>query len=163
MSINIGADTLVFQLGSHTIKFGLASQYQPLIIPNCIAYKVLKKDKAQGINMDVESNNIINDQFLSNLLNIEQETLKKLAKLEKLKGKKIPGLIPQTKSFNQKIYDKNNYLADVAERKNLEQQPLATTTFKKAFSMTVDTNDDVSDNNYKWTSISSDPSYLIGR
>lgn len=113
--------------------------------------------------MDVDSNNVINDQFLSSLLNIEQETLKKLSKLEKLKGKKIPGVISQTKNFNQKIYDKNNYLADVAERKNLEQLPYATTSFKKAFSMTVDINDDVSDNNYKWTSIASEPSYLVGR
>jgi hypothetical protein len=34
-----GSDCIVFQLGSHSIKFGLASQLIPFVIPNCIAYK----------------------------------------------------------------------------------------------------------------------------
>jgi hypothetical protein len=34
-----GSDCLVFQIGSHSIKFGLASQLIPFVIPNCIAHK----------------------------------------------------------------------------------------------------------------------------
>ena len=32
-------DTIVIQIGSHSIKFGLASQYQPFMIQNVIAHK----------------------------------------------------------------------------------------------------------------------------
>jgi len=35
-----GGDTMVIQLGSHSIKLGLASQMQPFLIPNIIAYPV---------------------------------------------------------------------------------------------------------------------------
>jgi len=114
--------------------------------------------------MDVDStNSALSDQFLNNLLTIEQETLKKLAKLEKFKGKKISSVGPQNKTFNQKIYDKSNYLTEVAERKNFEQPPNSTATFKKALAITNDLNEDISDNNFKWTSIASEPSYLVGR
>ena len=33
-----GADTMILHLGSHSVKFGLASQSQPFIAPNVIAY-----------------------------------------------------------------------------------------------------------------------------
>jgi len=145
------------------VKFGLASQYQPLIIPNCIAYKIISKEKMDN-SMEVDSSNTaITDLFLNCLLNIEQETLKKLTKLEKFKGKKISSVGTQNKTFNQKIYDKTNYLTEVAERKNFEQQPNSTAIFKKVYAFTNDLNEDISDNNYKWTSISSEPSYLVGR
>ncbi len=114
--------------------------------------------------MDVDSaNSALSDQFLNNLLTIEQETLKKLAKLEKFKGKKISSVGTQNKTFNLKIYDKTNYLTEVAERKNFEQPPNSTATFKKALAITNDLNEDISDNNFKWTSIASEPSYLVGR
>lgn len=114
--------------------------------------------------MEVDSSNhSVTDQFLNCLLNIEQETLKKLAKLEKLKGKKITAPGTQSKSFNQKIYDKTNFLSEVAERKNFEQAPGSTAVFKKAFAIANDLNDDIADNNFKWTSISNEPSYLVGR
>ena len=115
-------------------------------------------------SMEVDSSNTaITDLFLNCLLNIEQETLKKLTKLEKFKGKKISSVGTQNKTFNQKIYDKTNYLTEVAERKNFEQQPNSTAIFKKVYAFTNDLNEDISDNNYKWTSISSEPSYLVGR
>ena len=52
-----GSDCIVFQIGSHSIKFGLASQLIPFVIPNCIAYKkyidetqmVIEEDKNLGI------------------------------------------------------------------------------------------------------------------
>ena len=114
--------------------------------------------------MEIDSTgNLVTDQFLNCLVNVEQETLKKLAKLEKLKGKKLNSLGAQNKSFNQKIYDKTNCLTEVTERKNFEQQPNSTTTFKKALAITNDLNDDISDNNYKWTSVANEPSFLVGR
>lgn len=33
-----GADTFIFQFGSHSTKFGLASQTQPFMVPTVIAY-----------------------------------------------------------------------------------------------------------------------------
>jgi actin-related protein len=35
-----GNDCIVVQIGSESIKFGLASQYAPFVIPNVIAYKI---------------------------------------------------------------------------------------------------------------------------
>jgi actin-related protein 8 len=109
------------------------------------------------------ASNSVTDHFLNCLLNIEQETLKKLARLEKLKGKKLPTVGPPTKTFNQKIYDKTNYLTELAERKNFEQQPGSTAVFKKASAISHDPNEDISDNIFKWTSVSEKPSYLVGR
>ena len=42
-----GSDSIVVQLGSHSIKFGLASQYQPFIIPNVIAHLIHKEEKKE--------------------------------------------------------------------------------------------------------------------
>ena len=33
-----GSDTFVFNFGSHSIKFGLASQVQPFMVPTVVAY-----------------------------------------------------------------------------------------------------------------------------
>lgn len=51
----------------------------------------------------------------------------------------------------------------MTERKNYEQPPLTTAIFKKAFNMSLDINEDISDNNFKWTSLVNSPSYLVGR
>ena len=40
-----GADTMIIHPGSHSIKFGLASQIQPFIAPNVIAYPRKKEGK----------------------------------------------------------------------------------------------------------------------
>jgi len=40
-----GADTIIIHAGSHSIKFGLASQMQPFIAPNVIAYPRKKLGK----------------------------------------------------------------------------------------------------------------------
>lgn len=139
----------------------MASQYQPFLIPNCIAYRRKNLD-SQDIVVD-NSNFPVSENFLSSLLNIEQDILKKLARLEKQKGKKLSTVGTQNKSFNSKIYDKSTYLTEVAERKNFEQPPNSTAVFKKASAISNDTNEDIGDNNFKWTAISSEPSYLIGR
>lgn len=100
-----GTDCLVFQLGSHSIKFGLASQLQPFVIPNCIAYKKYKIEDQMIVDSEPSNTNKgyeINDVFLSNLLNIEQETIKKMIRLEqKIKGKKPIVNKPYT---NVKVY-----------------------------------------------------------
>jgi hypothetical protein len=185
-----GSDSLVFQLGSHSVKFGLASQLTPFVIPNCIAYR--KKENiniSENINfsenfpnkekndsfyvecgdemqVDYENKNIenfphpdISDAFLSNLLHIEQETIKKQIKLEqRLKIKKMP---TNSKSFMGKNFD--NTENEIPERKNYEVQPGWTSNFKKAMALATDLNEDVVENNYKWTSVINEPSYLVGR
>lgn len=40
-----GADTMIIHPGAHSIKFGLASQMQPFIAPNVIAYPRKKAGK----------------------------------------------------------------------------------------------------------------------
>ena len=37
-----GSDTFVFNFGSHSIKFGLASQVQPFMVPTVVAYPGIK-------------------------------------------------------------------------------------------------------------------------
>lgn len=170
-----GSETLVFQLGSHSIKFGLASQLTPFVIPNCIAHRKIEKETSE-MQVDEEGGDIvditkpktsnitsnlydINDTFLSNLLNIEQDIIKRQLKMEqKVKGKKMGSI---SKSFSAKNYE--NSESDFPERKNFEQTPGSSANLKKAQAMSYDLNDDIGDNNYKWTSIINEPANLIGR
>jgi actin-related protein 8 len=179
-----GSDSIVFQFGSHSVKFGLASQLTPFVIPNCIAYRKIEKAEINshliqnenqnhkndsfyvegGDHMQVDSENSfsrpeITESFLSNLLNIEQETMKKQLKLEqRLKIKKMPN---SNKSFIGKNFE--NSETDIPERKNYEGTPLWSSNLKKTQAMAADLNEDITENNYKWTSISNEPSFLIGR
>ena len=52
-----GADTLILHIGSHSIKFGVATQPQPFIAPNVIAYprrdqRKLYTDEPEGIEVE---------------------------------------------------------------------------------------------------------------
>jgi actin-related protein 8 len=157
-----GSDSIVFQIGSHSVKFGFASQLTPFIIPTVIAYrKTLDED---GMEIDLEDYSQIpelSDAFLSSLLNIEQETLKKQMKLEqKLKNNRK--IIPVTNKSIIKSSQENNE-NEIPERKNYQQEPLASTSFKKAHAMSFDLNEDILENNYKWTSTEDRPSFLVGR
>jgi hypothetical protein len=60
-------------------------------------------------------------------------------------------------------YDSSNCEVEVAERKNFEQPPGATAAFKKMYAMSGDLNEDIFENNYKWTATSCEPKYLVGR
>ena len=48
-----GSDCIVFQLGSHSVKFGLASQLTPFVIPNCIAYKKFPDNSEMDVEQDI--------------------------------------------------------------------------------------------------------------
>ena len=100
-----GSDTIVFQLGSHSIKFGLASQLNPFLIPNSIAHiNKFPQSTEDSTKMQIDetfsnekdsyssySTNFKETESFSSTLNLfEQETLKKMSKLElklKLKSK----------------------------------------------------------------------------
>ena len=68
-------DTIVIQIGSHSIKFGLASQYQPFIIPNVIAHKI-NPDKTSNINIELD-NLTFNDDFIQCVNDIENNIVQK--------------------------------------------------------------------------------------
>ena len=68
-------DTIVIQIGSHSIKFGLASQYQPFLIPNVIAHKI-KPDVSSNINIELD-NLTFNDDFISCVNDIENNIIQK--------------------------------------------------------------------------------------
>lgn len=157
-----GSDCVVFQFGSHSVKFGLASQLQPFVLPNCIAHRIYDHDQ-MDLAIDIDNNDEKNDLFLSSLVNLEQDVINKLIKLEQKDKGKNKLTIPTKAHGAYKIYDNSNCETDHQERKNFEQNPNATANFKKALSMAYDTNEDITDNNYKWTSISNEPSYLVGR
>lgn len=165
-----GSDCVVFQFGSHSVKFGLASQLQPFVVPNCIAYRYNDDSDKMDVEIEIKNNNLNNegrdeksDLFLSDLLNVEQEIIGKLVKLEqKEKGKNK--LANQNKTYSaNKVYDSSNCEADHQERKNFEQNPNSTASYKKALGMAYDINEDIPDNYYKWTSTANKPSYLVGR
>ena len=57
-----GSDTFVIQFGSHSIKFGLATQVQPFLVPTVVAYPgnnkvftVPKKRDGEDVTMQEES------------------------------------------------------------------------------------------------------------
>ena len=45
-------DIIVVQIGSHSIKFGLASQYHPFVIPNVIAHLITQESSQINIELD---------------------------------------------------------------------------------------------------------------
>ena len=108
-----GSDTIVFQIGSHSIKFGLASQLNPFIIPNVIAHLNKSSDELNNQNINekflIKQRHIENDEiFLTNINSLEQEILKKMSKLEhKLKTKNKNNL-PKTYT-NIKVNKNKSY------------------------------------------------------
>jgi actin-related protein len=94
-----GSDCIVFHLGSHSVKFGLASQFQPFIIPNCISHRIKINNE---MNIDSESVFEQNDVFLNNFLIMEQDVIKKISKLEN-KNKKNKMIISNKPYTNIKV------------------------------------------------------------
>ena len=160
-----GSDSIVVQLGSHSIKFGLASQYYPFLIPNVIAHRIKPnppkenndtKDK-ESMDIIVEEDDEISEAFLSSLNNIEQDIIKK-----EIKGKTAKKLALLNSVKNQASTRPQNAIVEIPERVN-EQAPNSTSSYKKMYSMSLDLNEDIVDNNFKWTSLTSEPDYLVGR
>jgi len=48
-----GSDVIILHPGSQTLKFGLASQTQPFIMPNAIAHKLLKPSEVKEISAPI--------------------------------------------------------------------------------------------------------------
>ena len=162
-----GNDCIVVQIGSESIKFGLASQYAPFVIPNVIAYKIsnpknIENEKKEEMEIEIENessnnNNDISDEFLSCLLKIEQEIVKKENKNKM--AKKLALLNSSNNPNNIKI---QNSINEIPERVN-EQNPNSTSSYKKMYAMSLDLNEDIVNNNFKWTSLNDNPKYLVGK
>lgn len=58
-----GADTIIIHPGSHSIKFGLASQSSPFIVPNLIAYPTKKGQKIESYEEEKGIEENIQDAF----------------------------------------------------------------------------------------------------
>ena len=159
-------DNIVIQLGSHSIKIGYSSQNQPFIIPNCIAYKIknnLTKD------CKLKNNNNLNKQlFNDELIQIEKNLLNEIINLEKLhlaKNKTV-----RVNQYKQKKpFDINNYEQTIPEKKlPVENNIKSASYFKKAYLISKDINEDLNDNNFKWSNLNKEESqnkldYLVGR
>jgi actin-related protein len=63
-----GADTLILQLGSHSIKFGLASQSTPFIAPNVIAHPRKDGRKLFELNDKIRELENVKQQIFDNLV-----------------------------------------------------------------------------------------------
>ncbi len=106
-----GSDTIVFQLGSHSMKFGLASQLTPFVIPMTIAYLKNKRDSEMEIDDEecendyTDFNYVETESFNTAFSALEMETLKKMARLEQKLKSKNKGNLPKTYT-NIKV---NNY------------------------------------------------------
>ena len=147
-------DTIVIQIGSHSIKFGLAAQYQPFLIPNVIAHKK-KPDISSNINIELD-NLTFNEDFISCVNDIENNIIQKENKNKM--AKKLAVLNINKSMENQA----QNQIKEIPER-NKEQIPNNIPSFEKMEHMAYDLNEDIVDNNFKWTSLDSNPDILIGR
>ena len=147
-------DTIVIQIGSHSIKFGLASQYQPFIIPNVIAHKI-NPDKATNINIELD-NLTFNEDFISCVNDIENNIVQKENKNKMAKKLAVLNLNKSMENQGQ------NQIKEIPER-NKEQIPNTICSFEKIEHMAYDLNEDIVDNNFKWTSLDNKPDILIGR
>ena len=145
-------DTIVIQIGSHSIKFGLASQYQPFVIPNVIAHLIHRESQ---INIELD-NLSFNENFINYLTEIENCIVQKENKNKM--AKKLAVLNINKSMENQA----QNQISEIPERIN-EQIPDSLCTFKKMEQISNDLNEDITDNNFKWTSLNSKPDILIGR
>ena len=145
-------DTIVIQIGSHSIKFGLASQYQPFVIPNVIAHLIQRESQ---INIELD-NLSFNEKFINYLTEIENCIVQKENKNKM--AKKLAVLNINKNLENQA----QNQISEIPERIN-EQIPDSLCTFKKMEQISNDLNEDITDNNFKWTSLNSKPDLLIGR
>ena len=136
-------DTIVIQIGSHSIKFGLASQYQPFIIPNVIAHKI-------------NPNLTFNDDFIQCVNDIENNIVQKENKNKMAKKLAVLNINKSMENQGQ------NQIKEIPER-NKEYTPNIICPYKKMEQMAYDLNEDIVDNNFKWTSLESNPDILIGR
>ena len=147
-------DTIVIQIGSHSIKFGLASQYQPFLIPNVIAHKI-KPDISSNINIELD-NLTFNEDFISCVNDIENNIIQKENKNKMAKKLAVLNLNKSMENQGQ------NQIKEIPER-NKEQIPNTICPFEKMEHMAYDLNEDIVDNNFKWTSLETNPDILIGR
>ena len=146
-------DIIVVQIGSHSIKFGLASQYQPFVIPNVIAHLVQPESTQINIELD---NLSFNENFVNCVNEIENCIVQKENKNKM--AKKLAVL-----NINKNLENQGQYqISDIPERIN-EQMPDSLCSYKKMEQISNDLNDDIIDNNFKWTSLTSKPKTLIGR
>ena len=147
-------DTIVIQIGSHSIKFGFASQYQPFVIPNVIAH-LISPEKNSQIHIDVDQKSIP-ENFINCLNEIENDIVQKENK-NKL-AKKLAVL-----NINKTLETQSQFLiSEIPERIN-EQLPDTQTSYKKMEQISADINEDIINNNFKWTAINSKPNILIGK
>ena len=144
---------IIIQIGSHSIKFGLASQYQPFVIPNVIAHLIERESSQINIELD---NLSFNENFTNCLNEIENCIVQKENKNKM--AKKLAAL-----NINKNLENQSQYqISEIPERIN-EQMPNSLCNYKKMEQISNDLNDDITDNNFKWTSLSSKPNILIGR
>ena len=138
---------IVVQIGSHSIKFGLASQYQPFIIPNVIAHLIQKESSQINIELD---NLSFNENFINCVNEIENFIIQKENKNKM--AKKLAVLNIKKSLDNQCQFQ----ISEIPERIN-EQIPNSVCSYKKMEQMSNDLNYDIIDNNFKWISLSSKP------
>lgn len=144
-----GSDTIVFHIGSHSIKFGLSTQLQPFIIPNCIAFRKRNIDKSNA-NISQMDTQILDpsESFNESCDFIKRDLLKKLSRLERINRNK--SIKKENELTNMKKYDESNSKSLVSEKKNSEMPLGFTANFKKAYSISLDLNEDILDNNFRW-------------
>ena len=146
-------DTIVIQIGSHSIKFGFASQYQPFVIPNVIAHLINPEPSQINIELD---NLSFNENFINCVYEIENCIVQKENKNKM--AKKLAVL-----NINKSMENQGQFqISEIPERIN-EQMPDSLCNYKKMEQISNDLNDDITDNNFKWTSLSSKPKILFGR
>ena len=146
-------DIIVVQIGSHSIKFGLASQTQPFVIPNVIAHLI--KPESTQINIELDDLSL-NENFINCVNEIENCIVQKENKNKM--AKKLAVL-----NINKSLENQGQYqISEIPERIN-EQMPDSLYSYKKMERISNDLNDDITDNNFKWTSLASKPRTLIGR
>ena len=104
---------IIIQIGSHSIKFGLASQYQPFVIPNVIAHLIERESSQINIELD---NLSFNENFTNCLNEIENCIVQKENKNKM--AKKLAAL-----NINKNLENQSQYqISEIPERIN-EQMP----------------------------------------
>jgi len=101
-----GGDIVIIHPGSHTIKFGLASQSQPFMIPNVIAYRT--KTHIHAYDPASSTNEAIQQVFDNEIESILPEVNKDLldheySLIDSKRAQKI-----KSRNVSYKIFDESN-------------------------------------------------------
>ena len=121
-----GRDIIVFNIGSYTTKFGFASQANPFIHPTAIAYR--RSFPEETLTTNTKASRSCREEML----------------------RVIKGALPKQEPLINFRFDSANFCNEINERVLYSDKANETASFDKTIKMSIDVNEDLTENKFKW-------------